>query len=217
VWRTEHSIETTASAEAIWRLWADVPGWPDWIADIAHVEISGPFAVGGLISMTPIGQDPVELRIEEPIEPELFIDVAELGDVVVRTIHRVDGLDHRQNRVVYRMEISGRAADEIGSALGPEISGDFPQTLAALVNRAEDGDRRHVSSVGDDRGSRSNHPLSAAECSGSQGVRRRAGAAAIAAGDDPGRRVDPNGPKKRGQKEARRSDEQAQAEHHDVD
>jgi hypothetical protein len=46
MWTTEHSIETTASAEAIRRLCADVPGWPDSIADIAHVEISGPFAVG---------------------------------------------------------------------------------------------------------------------------------------------------------------------------
>jgi hypothetical protein len=106
----------------------------------------GPFAVGSIISMTPIGRDPVELRIEEAIEPELFIDVAELGAVAVRTIHRVDALENRRNRVVYRMEISGRAADEIGPALGPEISGDFPQTLAALADGAEDCDRRQVSS-----------------------------------------------------------------------
>ena len=58
MWTTERSIETTASAEAIWRLWADVPGWPDWIADVAHAELSGPFAVGSVILMTPIGQDP---------------------------------------------------------------------------------------------------------------------------------------------------------------
>jgi uncharacterized membrane protein len=78
MWTAEHSIETTAAAEAIWRLWADVPRWPDWIADIAHIEISGPFAAGSTILMTPIGQ---------------------------------------------------------------QISGDFPQTLAALVGRAQ-GDRR---------------------------------------------------------------------------
>jgi hypothetical protein len=72
--------------------------------------------------------------------------VAELGEAVVPTIHRVDGLENRQNRVVYRIEISGRAADEIGPALGPEISGDLPQTLAAPVDRAEDGNRRRVSS-----------------------------------------------------------------------
>lgn len=136
MWWTEESIETTASAEAIWRLWADVPRWPDWNADIEHIELSGAFATGGKITMTPIGQERVELRIEEAIEPELFIDTAELGDVVVRTIHRVQRLDDDRNRIIYRMEITGPAADRVGPELGPEISADFPQTLAALVDLA---------------------------------------------------------------------------------
>jgi hypothetical protein len=34
------------------------------------------------------------------------------------------------------MEITGPAADTVGPELGPEISGDFPETLAALVERA---------------------------------------------------------------------------------
>jgi hypothetical protein len=137
MWWTEESIETIARAEAIWQLWADVRRWPDWNADIEHIELSGPFASGSRISMTPIGQEPVELRIEEAIEPELFIDVAELGDLVIRTIHRVEGIDDERNRVIYRMEITGPAADSMGAELGPEISGDFPQTLAALVDRAQ--------------------------------------------------------------------------------
>ena len=137
MWSTEESIETNASADAIWRLWADVPRWPDWNADIEHIELSGPFATGSKISMTPIGQEPVDLRIEEAIEPERFIDVAALDDVVVRTIHRVERIDDDRNRIIYRMEITGPAADEVGPQLGPEISGDFPQTLAALVDRAQ--------------------------------------------------------------------------------
>jgi Polyketide cyclase / dehydrase and lipid transport len=137
MWTNEHSIETPASPEAIWRLWSDVAGWPVWNADIEHIEISGPFAPGNTISMTPVGQDPVELRIAEAVEPELFVDEADLGDVVVRTVHRVERLDGNRNRVVYRMEISGPAADRVGPELGPQISGDFPDTLAALVRQAE--------------------------------------------------------------------------------
>jgi len=40
-------------------------------------------------------------------------------------------------RVTYRMEITGPAADTLGQQIGPEISGDFPQVLAALAERAE--------------------------------------------------------------------------------
>jgi pimeloyl-ACP methyl ester carboxylesterase len=135
-WTTEHSVETTASPAWIWRLWSDVPTWGDWNGDIERIEISGPFAPGSTIAMTPVGQETVELRIAEASEPELFVDEANLGDVVVRTIHRVDRLDDERSLVTYRMEISGPAADRIGPELGPEISGDFPETLAALVEHA---------------------------------------------------------------------------------
>ncbi len=137
MWSNEQSIETTASPEAIWQLWSDVTGWPEWNADIAHIEISGPFATGSMITMTPAGQDAVELRITEAVEPDLFVDEADLGDVVVRTIHRVEPAEGARSRVVYRMEITGPAADSVGPELGPQISGDFPETLAALVERAE--------------------------------------------------------------------------------
>lgn len=137
MWTNEQSIETAASPEAIWRLWSDVAGWPEWNADIDHIVISGPFAAGSTISMTPIGQDPVELRIGKAVEPDLFIDEANLGDVVVRTIHRVERLEGDRSRVIYRMEISGPAADSVGPEVGPQISADFPETLSALVRHAE--------------------------------------------------------------------------------
>src|SRR5215217_6631769 len=98
MWTNEQSIETTASREAIWRLWSDVAGWPEWNGDIEHIEISGPFAPGSTITMTPVDQDPIELRVAEAVEPDLFVDEADLGDVVVRTIHRVEALDGDRRR-----------------------------------------------------------------------------------------------------------------------
>ena len=119
----------------------DVATWPEWNADIERIEISGPFAAGGTISMTPIGQDTVELRIAEASEPRLFVDEADLGDVLIKTFHRVDSLGEGRSMVTYWMEISGPAADTVGRELGPQISGDFPETLAALTERSEAMDR----------------------------------------------------------------------------
>jgi uncharacterized protein YndB with AHSA1/START domain len=137
MWATEHSVETSAAPEKIWRLWADVAGWPKWNGDIERIELIGPFAAGGRIVMTPVGQEPIELRIAEAVEPRRFVDEAELDEIVVRTLHRVERLDPERARVTYRMEIAGPAADTLGPQIGPEISADFPQTLAALVARAE--------------------------------------------------------------------------------
>ena len=137
MWTNEHSIETTAAPEQVWRLWADVAGWPDWNDDIERIKLIGPFAAGSKIVMTPIGDEPIELQIAEAVEPELFIDEADMGEIVVRTTHRVSRIDSDRAQVTYRMEISGPAADTLGPQVGPEISGDFPQTLAALVGLAE--------------------------------------------------------------------------------
>jgi uncharacterized protein YndB with AHSA1/START domain len=136
MWMTEHSVETTASPESIWRLWSDVATRRDWNADIERIEITGPFAPGSTIAMNPVGEDTVELRIAEASEPELFVDEADLGEVVVRTTHRVERLGDERSRVTYRMENTGPGADTVGPDLGREISGDFPDTLAALVERA---------------------------------------------------------------------------------
>lgn len=137
MWSHEDSVETTASPAAIWRLWADVDGWPSWNGDIERIEIDGPFESGSTITMTPFGQDAVVLRLAEVSEGELFVDEAELSDIVIRTVHRIDRVGSGRVRVVYRMEITGDPAEVIGPQLGPQITGDFPQTLAALVQRAQ--------------------------------------------------------------------------------
>jgi uncharacterized protein YndB with AHSA1/START domain len=140
VWVVEHSVETSATTQAVWRLWADVERWPEWNAGVERIELRGPFAVGSRILMTPPGEAPVELRIAEAVEPELFVDEADGGYFVVRTTHRVEAVANERSRITYRMEITGPAAETMGPQIGPEISGDFPEVLAALAARAEGRD-----------------------------------------------------------------------------
>ena len=132
MWEYEHTIETTATPEAVWRRWADVASWPEWNADIESVSLSGPFEVGGAIVMTPKGDEPVQLRIVAAVENEGFTDEASFADTVIRTVHRISPLGGGRFQLLYRTEITGPAAD----AIGPAITGDFPETMAALVGAA---------------------------------------------------------------------------------
>jgi Polyketide cyclase / dehydrase and lipid transport len=138
MWEYEYSAETTAPCEAIWRLWADVPTWREWNLDLEAIELQGPFAEGSVIAMTPVGQEPVHLRLAEVEENERFVDEAEFAGVVVRTTHRLDRQDGGA-RITYRTEITGPTADELGPEIGPAITSDFPQTIALLIARAESG------------------------------------------------------------------------------
>ena len=140
MWEYEHSIETTAAAEALWARWADVATWAQWNSDIEKVELDGAFAVGSRITMTPLGDEPVVLRIAEVRENETFVDEAEFGGVVIRTMHKLERLDAERTRITYRTEITGPAEAELGPQVGPAITADFPETMAALV-RAAGGER----------------------------------------------------------------------------
>ena len=138
MWSTEHSVETPAAPETIWKLWTDVGDWPRWNADLERAELTGAFAPGSEITMFPREDDPIELTIAEADEPERFVDQADLGLVVVRTAHRVERLGPDRSRIVYRMEITGPEADTLGPQIGPGITSDFPDVLAKLAAVAED-------------------------------------------------------------------------------
>jgi len=137
MWEYEHSVETTASPQALWARWSDMAGWPHWNDGIERIEIDGPFAVGTTFTMTPPGDEPVRLRLVEIVPGQLFTDEMDGGDFVVRTAHRLESLESGGTRVVYRTEITGPAADQIGPELGPAITADFPDVVAKLVGLAQ--------------------------------------------------------------------------------
>ena len=102
MWTTERSVETTASPESIWWLWSDMATWGERNADIERIQIARRCAAGSSVAIAPVGQSTVELRLSEVSQPKLFVDEANLGDVVVTTFHRMDRLDEGRSRVTLR-------------------------------------------------------------------------------------------------------------------
>ncbi|WP_153533296.1 SRPBCC family protein [Actinomadura macrotermitis] len=137
MWEYEHTAETSAAPGALWRCWSDMAAWPAWNAGIERIEADGPFAPGTRFTMTPPGDDPVTMTLTEIVPGTLFTDVMDAGDFQVTTVHRLEPLPAGGTRVVYRTEITGPAADRVGPELGPAITGDFPDVVAALIKTAE--------------------------------------------------------------------------------
>src|SRR5256714_14268326 len=113
MWEYEHSRETTATPDALWRRWSDMAGWPQWNAGIEKLEIDGPFAVGTTFTMTPPGEEPIKMRLTEIVPGERFTDEADGGDFVVRTEHRLEP-SVTGTRGTYRMGATGPAAHQGG-------------------------------------------------------------------------------------------------------
>ena len=65
-----------------------------------------------------------------------FTDLAEFNGLVIRTIHLMEPAEGGNLRVTYAMEITGPNADAIGAEVGEQITGDFPETVGALLEQA---------------------------------------------------------------------------------
>jgi hypothetical protein len=66
-------------------------------------------------------------------ENECFVDETRIGDLVIEVAHRIEPLAPSRTRITYAVEARGPGAAEIG----PMVSADFPDVLAALVKAAE--------------------------------------------------------------------------------
>ena len=86
--------------------------------------------------ITPPDDEAITLTVVEVAPGRSFTDRFTDGGVVVDTLHHVDTIGTGRTRVVYRTQITGPAADEVGPAMGPEITADFPEVVAALIERA---------------------------------------------------------------------------------
>ena len=136
MWTVANSLETRASAEALWAYLADVDNWAVWNDGVDSIELHGPFAPGSEFTMV-TGGDEIRTKIVETTAPTCYIDETDMGDVVVRVVHEIAPLPSGSTRLTFRLEVDGPAADRLGPEIGLAISADFPAVMAKLARLAE--------------------------------------------------------------------------------
>jgi uncharacterized protein YndB with AHSA1/START domain len=133
MWTYEYTAQTTATPARVWEMWADVENWPNWNHGAEVIKADGPFEPGTRISFTPPGEDEVTVTLVSVVPGEEFIDEAVFGETVIRTIHRIRPAG-AGIAITYRTEITGPGGEDIG----PQITADFADVLATLIEQAEE-------------------------------------------------------------------------------
>jgi hypothetical protein len=128
----EHSLATSAFPDAILALWSDPVTWPTWDTSVSKVDMNGPFSIGSTGTLHLIGQDPVSFTITA-IDETGFTDETPIPGGVLRFIHVVQPRDGGA-LVTHRVQIEDAA--ELAAHLGPAVTEDLPEAMAALVARA---------------------------------------------------------------------------------
>jgi hypothetical protein len=136
-WDYAPSVESPASVETIWQLYADVQTWPDWRVGIKHVELEGPFKSGTFGWLTPTDQPPMGIHIVEAKENEGYISETELArNVTLRLEHYLTPLPRGGTRVTHRATIPRASLDTFGLNFSPEFNAGIRATLRQLSARA---------------------------------------------------------------------------------
>jgi hypothetical protein len=132
MWTTEYSVDTDVSAPAIWAALRDLHSGVKLSEASDTFELHGPFAVGTQLSVTPRGQDTFRSTIVELVEPAVYADRTEFGELTLLFRHSLTpGVSG--TRVTHQLTIDGAGADEVGPELGPQISADFPAAMRDLI------------------------------------------------------------------------------------
>ncbi len=138
----ERSVETTASPQAVWKIWSDTPTWQEWNPDVQSMTLNGPFAAGTTGTMkTKQGTRQIQLtevvpgrsfRLETTVIPltrfafECQVAVGPAGKTTIRQGIRV----------------GGPLGGVVGGMMGKQIADTFPALLQSLARKAEGSERR---------------------------------------------------------------------------
>jgi hypothetical protein len=139
MWTYEHSIETAASPETIFEIMRDTSRWSEWNPGVERIDLDGSFVTGASGVMVIPDQGSLSFRLAWVGEGRGFEDETAIPgtEVMVRVRHSLEGLAAGRTRITYRATIEGATADALGPEIGPAVTGDFPEVMAALAGRAE--------------------------------------------------------------------------------
>jgi hypothetical protein len=139
MWKTEHSEETTASPDELWKLLRDADGWSSWNPGLSWARLDGPFREGAVGHTKPVKGPEGAFTITEVKEGTSFVNEAKLTGARMRFLHRIEPIGDGRARVTLGASILGPLSRVYGAMFGGSIAAYLPTAVKRLVARAEAG------------------------------------------------------------------------------
>jgi hypothetical protein len=131
------SIETTAPADKIWKIWSDMSTWGDWNPNVSTMEWQGPFASGTTGVMNTHARQHHKMKL---LDVQAGHGFALETSVVPGTTFRFKcGIEPSggKTKISQTVEVKGPLGPILGGMLGPQVSKEFGTLLRNLANKAE--------------------------------------------------------------------------------
>lgn len=139
MWTYEHSVDTAADPGTVFEILRDVARWPEWNAGVERIDLDGPFATGTTGVMAVPGAGALAFTLSWVGQDAGFEDLTPIpdADVVVRVCHELRPRGGGGTRITYRATVEGAGAASAAAQIGPAVTADFSEVMAALAARAE--------------------------------------------------------------------------------
>lgn len=106
MWHAEHTLETSASPEALWRRLAEVERWPEWDGELEWAKLQGPLRVGASITVKHRGGDRQTFRLIR-VEQGTLLEGGRKGLLMdLKVLHRLEPCE-LGTRLTRRVTITG--------------------------------------------------------------------------------------------------------------
>ena len=135
MWHAEHTLDTTAPPEQIWRLMQLVSDWPRWETGLTWAELPGGFAAGAQGSIRFRSEGPRPFLLSAVSAQEGFTALTRLPLAEVRHIH-LQQTSAIGTRLTHRIEIRGPLSWLYGWSLGRRLREDLAPSMRRLARLA---------------------------------------------------------------------------------
>jgi len=135
------SVETSASAEQVWRVWSDMSTWGGWNPNVSTMDWSGGFNSGtsGVMN-TRAGQHHKMQLLDVSPGRSFALETSVVPGTRFRFNCRIEpGLGGAKTKVGQWVEVKGPLGSVLGGMLGPQVSKEFGTLLENLARKAEGG------------------------------------------------------------------------------
>lgn len=131
------SVETSAPAEKVWKIWSDMSTWGDWNPNVSTMDWHGGFQSGTTgVMNTRAGQHHKMTLVDVQPERGFALETSVVPGTRFRFNCRIEPAGAK-TRIGQWVEVKGPLGPVLGGMLGPQVSKEFGTLLGNLAKRAE--------------------------------------------------------------------------------
>jgi uncharacterized protein YndB with AHSA1/START domain len=133
----ERSLDSTASADNVWRIWSDPSTWPRWNPDIQSVNVDRGITAGSSGTMTTKSGGKHQVSIEA-VQPGRSFDLVSDGLPMTKLVFHCEVTPTPTGcRVSQAVSMRGPLGPVFSGMAGKRIAETFPALLQGLKSAAE--------------------------------------------------------------------------------